>query len=197
MKRALVMLAAVAVVAVVVVGLAQSRSGSSAGGPPKPRHPGAAEVRKAFQGSPRQLVAVHAQANRLLGGGGKALKARLAELRAAGTPAVVNVWAAWCDPCRYELPVFQDQALKHGAKVAFLGVDVADNPAAARRLLGQIPLTYPSYTDPHNKIAQSYQLVGTPSTIFYDAHGTQRYVHSGPYETVEDLDADIRRYARQ
>jgi cytochrome c biogenesis protein CcmG, thiol:disulfide interchange protein DsbE len=197
MKRALVLLAAVALVAVVVVGYAQSRSGSTSGGPPKARHPSANEVREAFQGSPRELVAVHAQANQLLGGGGRALDARLAELRAGRTPAVVNVWAAWCAPCRFELPVFQDQALKHGAKIAFLGVDVNDNRADAQRLLGQIPLTYPSYTDPRKKIAQSYQLVGTPSTIFFDARGTQRYIHSGPYETVADLDADIRRYARQ
>ncbi len=120
------------------------------------------------------------QANDLLPGQrARACRRACAPLR--GHPAVVNVWGAWCDPCRAELPVLQRASLDWGKRVAFLGVDLRDNRGAARKLLGQIPLTYPSYEDPDGKIANSYRLVGTPATIYYNAAGKQTYLHQGPY----------------
>ena len=192
MRRALIALAAAALVAVVVVGYVQSQEGSGAG-PPKPRRPSAQEVRQALDGSPPALAALHDQANDLLPGARKALDARLAELR--GHPVVVNVWAAWCGPCRVELPVFQQAALDHGKQVAFVGVDLRDDRGSASRLLKTVPLSYPSYEDPDGKVYNGYRLQGTPSTIFYDASGKQTFLHSGPYFHQADLDADIRRYA--
>lgn len=38
----------------------------------------------------------------------EAFKARLEALR--GHPVVVNQWASWCGPCRYEFPFFQKLA---------------------------------------------------------------------------------------
>jgi cytochrome c biogenesis protein CcmG, thiol:disulfide interchange protein DsbE len=192
MRRALIALAAAVVAAVVVIGLRQSQEGSGAG-PPPPRVPSAQEVRQALSGAPPPLAALHAQANDLLPGARSALDARLAELR--GHPVVVNVWAAWCGPCREELPVFQQAALDHGRQVAFVGVDLRDDRGSASRLLKTVPLTYPSYEDPDGKIANAYRLVGTPSTIFFDAAGKQTFLHSGAYFHQADLEADIRRYA--
>jgi thiol-disulfide isomerase/thioredoxin len=108
---------------------------------------------------------------------------------------VVNVWAAWCVPCRVELPVIQRASLDYGKRVAFVGVDLRDNRGAAAKLLRDIPLTYPSYEDPDGKVANGYRLVGTPSTIYYDAAGKQTYVHQGQYLDRAQLDDDIKRYA--
>jgi cytochrome c biogenesis protein CcmG, thiol:disulfide interchange protein DsbE len=153
----------------------------------------AAEVRTKLAGSPPALAALHRQANAILPGQRNALDARLRALR--GHPVVVNVWAAWCGPCRVELPLIQQASLDWGSRVAFLGVDLRDNRGAADELLRQIPLTYPSYEDPNAKIVNAYHLVGTPSTIYYDASGKQTYIHQGPYSERRDLDADLRRYA--
>jgi thiol-disulfide isomerase/thioredoxin len=112
-----------------------------------------------------------------------------------GHPLVINVWAAWCGPCRQELPIVQRASLDWGKRVAFVGVDLQDNRASARRLLANIPLTYPSYEDPDGKVARGYRLIGTPSTIYYDAAGKQTYIHQGQYYRRSDLDADIKRYA--
>jgi cytochrome c biogenesis protein CcmG/thiol:disulfide interchange protein DsbE len=192
MRPALIALAAAALVAVVALGLHQSQEGAGSG-PPKPRQPGASEVRRALAGAPAQLASLHRQANDLLPGRREGLDARLRALR--GHPVVVNIWAAWCGPCREELPVFQSAALRHGTRVAFVGVDLKDDRGSATRLLRQIPLTYPSYEDPDGKIFTAYRLQGTPSTVFYDAAGKQTFVHQGPYFQQADLEADIRRYA--
>ncbi len=185
-------LGAIALAAVVVIGLSQAPE-SKTPSQPKVSKISAQELHAKLDGAPAPLAAVHAQANDLLPGARKALQKRVSELR--GHPVVVNVWAAWCGPCRTELPVVQRASLDYGKRVAFLGVDLRDNRGAAQKLLRDIPLTYPSYEDPDGKVATGYRLVGTPSTIYYDASGKQTYIHQGQYVDRADLDADIKRYA--
>jgi cytochrome c biogenesis protein CcmG/thiol:disulfide interchange protein DsbE len=185
-------LGAIALVAIVVIGLRQSPD-SKAPSQPKVSTISAQELHAKLDGAPPQLAALHAQANDLLPGARKGLQARVRALR--GHPIVVNVWAAWCVPCRTELPVVQRASLDYGKRVAFVGVDLADNRGAAQKLLRDIPLTYPSYEDPDGKVAKDYHLVGPPSTIYYDASGTQTYIHQGQYVDRAQLDADIKRYA--
>jgi cytochrome c biogenesis protein CcmG/thiol:disulfide interchange protein DsbE len=185
------LLALAALVAVVAVGLHEARTDrprESTAGPP-----GTAEIRSKLADAPPALAALHRQANVLLPGERAGLRARLRALR--GHPVVVNVWAAWCGPCRAELPVLQRVSLDWGTRVGFLGVDLRDSRQSAARLLAEFPVSYPSFEDPHGTIAGSYRLVGTPSTIYFDAAGRQTHVHPGPYLTRGELDADIRRYA--
>jgi cytochrome c biogenesis protein CcmG/thiol:disulfide interchange protein DsbE len=171
-----------------VAGCGQSTPRSAA-----PRSPGA--ERAAFAGAPAPLASLHRQANRLLDGGPTAFKARLRGLR--GHPVVVNKWASWCPPCRAEFPFFQRESLRQAGRVAFVGVDGNDNDAAARRFLGKLPLTYPSYKDPKLGIAAVFHGVEAfPTTAFYDRSGRLAFVHLGAYSTEGKLAADIARYAR-
>jgi cytochrome c biogenesis protein CcmG, thiol:disulfide interchange protein DsbE len=185
-------LGAIALAVIVAVGLSQAPKSKSPS-QPKVSKITAEELHGKLDGAPPALAAVHRQANDLLPGARTALQKRLRALR--GYPVVVNVWAAWCGPCRVELPVFQRASLDWGKRVAFLGVDLRDNRGAAHELLRQIPLTYPSYEDPDGKVYNGYRLLGTPSTIYYDASGKRTYIHTGPYEDREQFDADIKRYA--
>jgi cytochrome c biogenesis protein CcmG, thiol:disulfide interchange protein DsbE len=183
---------AIALAAIVVVGLNQAPE-SKTPSQPKVSKISAQELHAKLDGAPPALAALHAQANDLLPGARKGLQKRVRDLR--GHPVVVNVWAAWCGPCRVELPVVQSASLDWGKRVAFVGVDLRDNRGAANKLLRQIPLTYPSYEDPDGKVYNGYRLLGTPSTIYYDASGKQTYIHTGPYQDRAQFDADIKRYA--
>lgn len=191
-RAVLLAVAALALVAVVVVGLRQApETKAPTGGGEHPLDP--AEVRSKLSGSPPALAALHRQANAFLPGGRAQLRRQLEAVE--GYPAVVNLWAAWCGPCIVELPVFQEVSLDLGREVAFLGVNVDDNRARAERLLRRVPVTYPSVEDPDRKVFDAYGLLGMPSTVFYDARGEQAYVHQGPYEDRAALVADVRRYA--
>jgi cytochrome c biogenesis protein CcmG, thiol:disulfide interchange protein DsbE len=185
-------LGAVALAAIVVYGISQAPE-SKAPKQPTVSKISAAELHAKLDGAPPALASLHREANEILPGARKGLMARVRELR--GHPVVINVWAAWCGPCRVELPVVQRASLDYGKRIAFLGVDLRDNTGDAKKLLSQIPLTYPSYDDPDGKVANGYHLVGTPSTIYYDAAGKQTYIHQGQYADREQLDADIKRYA--
>jgi cytochrome c biogenesis protein CcmG, thiol:disulfide interchange protein DsbE len=184
----------IALVVVLVLGIVQALD--HAAPPPKAGAAlSATEIAARLAGAPPPLAALHRQANQILPGARKGLRTRLAALR--GHPAVVNIWAAWCGPCRAEMPVMQRVSLDMGKRVAFVGVDMKDNRAAAATFLRKIPVTYPSYDDPSGQVYNAEKLVGVPSTLFYDASGKQTFVHQGPYFQRADLVDDIRKYASQ
>ncbi|HEY8502191.1 MAG TPA: TlpA disulfide reductase family protein, partial [Solirubrobacterales bacterium] len=163
--------------------------GDSAG--PGGSHP---DYAKALAGAPAPLAALHRQASELLPGGTEAYEKRIEQLR--GYPIVVNVWASWCGPCRFEFPVLQKLSARYGKEVAFLGIDTQDSEDAAATFLREEPVPYPSYTDPDKAIADSIGVaVGLPDTAFYDKDGELVYLKQGPYRDPSELEADVRRYA--
>jgi cytochrome c biogenesis protein CcmG, thiol:disulfide interchange protein DsbE len=155
--------------------------------------PSPGQARAELRHSPPALAALHAQANRLLGGGVGAFRARVAALR--GHPVVVNKWASWCGPCQSEFPVFQRVSLQLGRQVAFVGVDAKDHAPAASAFLRRLPVSYPSYQDPGESIARGLGAATYfPQTVFIDRAGHQVYVHAGPYLSASSLTRDIRFY---
>ncbi|HEY7255205.1 MAG TPA: TlpA disulfide reductase family protein [Solirubrobacterales bacterium] len=174
------------VIAVVVLLLAGCGSGEDGGG-----HP---DYAKALAGAPPPLASLYRQSNDLLDGGVDAYKARIRSLK--GHPAVVNVWASWCGPCRFEFPIFQRLSAAYGKRVAFLAINSEDSDAAARTFLGERPVPYPSYTDPDKDIVDSIGAPhGLPATAFYSRDGKLVYLKQGPYGGGDELRADIERYA--
>jgi len=170
----------------VAIGGCGSSQGESDGS-----HP---DYSKALAGAPPPLAALYRQGNELLPGGVDAYEERVAALR--GYPAVVNVWASWCGPCRFEFPHFQQAAADYGKRVAFLGIDSEDSDDAASTFLKEEPVPYPSYTDPDKDVADSIGAsLGLPDTAFYDSAGTLVYLKQGPYDDYAELKADIERFA--
>ena len=190
MRRALFLLAAAALAAVVVIGLTQAggSTGTASGG-----RFDLATAKRQLQGAPAPLAALHDQSNQLLEGGTSAFDGRLAALR--GHPVVINKWASWCGPCRAELPILQQVSTEHGKQIAFVGVNARDKRPAAEQFAAQYPVPYPSYEDPGEKIASSLKAPANfPVTVFLDANGKTVFIHQGGYRSAADLNADIEKY---
>lgn len=94
-------------------------------------------------------------------------------------PAVVNLWASWCTPCREELPVAEQFAQDHGDRVRVLGVNYLESqPEEARSLAEESGLTFQLLQDPDGELdgASPFPtLQGLPFWAFVDADG--RVVH--------------------
>jgi cytochrome c biogenesis protein CcmG/thiol:disulfide interchange protein DsbE len=178
---------ALALIALPAAGCGSSESDAGGGAPPN--------YERALAGAPPKLAALHEQANELLPGGLDAYERQIESLR--GYPIVVNAWASWCGPCRYEFPALQKLSARYGKRVAFLGVDSEDDADAAKTFLEEEPVPYPSYSDGDKDIYDSIEAYGFPNTAFYDRDGELLYVKPGAYADQAALEADIRRYALQ
>lgn len=184
---------ALLIAAALVIGVLQARHGDDA---TKTEHVAAlsrADVSRPIAGVPPQLAALRRRVNARVSGSTQALQAQLRALR--GHPVVLNMWASWCHPCRYELPFLQRQALARARRVAFIGVNVNDGRARADAMAVRYPMPYPSFADPDEKIIHSYGGIGVPVTVFYDAAGRRQMVHQGVFATEQLLSDAIDRYA--
>lgn len=103
---------------------------------------------------------------------------RLQEV-AAGRPAVVNLWASWCAPCREEMPVLAEaQAREPG--VAFVFVNQGEPAAAVRAFLSRLGLPLRDVLlDPGSSLLPAVGSRGLPTTLFYDAQGRLVDAHMG------------------
>ena len=117
------------------------------------------------RGDPVALQHLHTDAAQLLPSNAAAFHALLHRLR--GRPVVINEWASWRDNCSAEVAAFQTASVTFGGRVAFIGVDVADDTKSAKRFLRVFLSAYPSYSDPHQAIARSLEASGLyPQTLF-------------------------------
>jgi len=115
----------------------------------------------------------------------------LADLR--GSVVVVSVWAAWCAPCREELPALVAARRAH-AGLRLVGIDTRDGERQARELLAQVggdPGS--SVVDPDGTLATAWEVAGVPETFVVDGAGTVRARHLGPMpaDWLEDAVAPL------
>jgi cytochrome c biogenesis protein CcmG/thiol:disulfide interchange protein DsbE len=181
----------IGLISVAAAGLVVVGCGADSGGDYGGRHP---DYAKALAGAPAPLAALYKESDKLLPGGSSAFEKRIAALK--GYPVVVNVWASWCGPCRFEFPTLQKASATYGKKVAFLGVNSQDSDAGAETFLEEAPLPYPSFSDGNEEITHTIGAgTGLPDTAFYDRSGSLCYLKQGPFTEHSELAADIHRFA--
>lgn len=96
-----------------------------------------------------------------------------------GTPVILNFWASWCPFCIAEMPDFERVHKDAGESVAFLGVNLQDDPSSATRLAGETGVTYRLARDPQGVVYQAFGGIAMPTTVFIDAEGLVREVVTG------------------
>ena len=89
-----------------------------------------------------------------------------------GSLVLLDFWASWCQPCRDEAPglerVWRDY---QGRGVAFLGINVLDQPNDALGYTREFGLSYPNATDPGGQVAIEYGLAGVPEKFLIGRDG--------------------------
>ena len=53
------------------------------------------------------------------------------EVLMSDKPVVVDFWAEWCGPCRMVSPILEELSAEHGDRIAFVKLNVDENPQVA------------------------------------------------------------------
>ena len=131
-----------------------------------------------------------------LPGGTLATLAGEGPLASSERPAVVNLWASWCPPCRREMPRLARAASRHpGVAFAFVNQgERRDRIAAFSERFDLAPDRV--FLDPKREVARHFGTVGLPATLFFDRSGRLVSAHVGEISraALEDqLDRITRR----
>jgi cytochrome c biogenesis protein CcmG, thiol:disulfide interchange protein DsbE len=108
-----------------------------------------------------------------------------------GKVVLVNVWAAWCDPCRDELPLIQKAHKMMSARGGtVLGIDVKENSGAALDAVEEFGLTFPNLRDRDGSYVREWGQTGYPENFVIDRQGKVAAVRRMPV-TQEWLDETL------
>lgn len=99
---------------------------------------------------------------------------------------IVNLWAWWCQPCREEIPYFE-QVQKQHPEWQIVGVHADQNAKNGAGMLDEMSVDFVSYQDSHNKFATELGLPGViPITIVYVGE-TQKKVLAQPFRSADEI----------
>ena len=107
-------------------------------------------------------------------------------------PAVVNLWATWCVPCKRELPAFQAVHESLAGAVAFVGVNIGDDGDDAADYLDDLGITYDQYLDIDAELTAALETATLPMTVIIDADERIALRHVGPLDQDELIEALTR-----
>ena len=118
----------------------------------------------------------------------------LSELRGSGV--MLNFWATWCGPCRYEMPFIEDIYEGWTGKppsVQVLTINVAESAASVERYMQDGGYTFPVLMDTQNKVATAYAIQYFPTTYFIDSDGVIQSVKMGAAPSKEAMEEELRK----
>jgi len=106
---------------------------------------------------------------------------RLADFR--GKVVIVNFWATWCPPCRFELPSMERlwQIIRK-EDVIMLAINVGEDVDTIFTFTSDYPVTFPLLMDRDSSVTQKYPVLGIPTSFIIDPRGRMIYRAVGTRE---------------
>jgi thiol-disulfide isomerase/thioredoxin len=122
--------------------------------------------------------------------------------RLTGRPVVLNLWAYWCQPCRTELPLFQEYADRAGSAVQVVTVHSDPDEAKALALLaalnddlraqGRAELHLPGVQDSDARVRAAAQApTALPITVLVRPDGSIADYVARPFRDADDIAASV------
>lgn len=104
---------------------------------------------------------------------------------------VVSLWAWWCEPCRTELPYFDELAARH-PELTVIGVHQDPDQARGAALLDDLGIHMASLSDPNNQLSPQLGLPNVvPITLVFAADGELEDFYAIPFESYTELESTV------
>ena len=110
-----------------------------------------------------------------------------------GKLVVINFWATWCAPCREEMPSLDIlQSNKNFQDLIILPINVGkENKDKAKKFFNDLQIkNLKLYYDDSVKLANTFSLIGLPTTIFINKEGYEfaRIIGSVDFENQKFIE---------
>ncbi|MBD3669728.1 MAG: TlpA family protein disulfide reductase [Gammaproteobacteria bacterium] len=105
-----------------------------------------------------------------------------------GKLVILNFWASWCPPCRYEMPSMERLWQQvQGKPVVILAVNVGEDADTIFEFTGHYPVSFPLLLDQDGSIIDSYPVRGLPTTFIISPEGrvTHRIIGSREWDEAQ------------
>jgi peroxiredoxin len=97
-----------------------------------------------------------------------------------GQVVVLNFWYVACEPCRYEMPIFERVYHTERAQgVVVIGLNITDDSATIADFTHTLGIDYPILRDSAQRAVLSYAITATPTTFVIDRQGVIRARFAG------------------
>ncbi|MFZ2176723.1 MAG: TlpA disulfide reductase family protein [Rhodococcus sp. (in: high G+C Gram-positive bacteria)] len=111
----------------------------------------------------------------------------------AGTPALVNLWAYWCEPCAEELPYMQQFSDRAGDAVTVLTVHTDPDESRALSRLIDYAVTLPGVQDGDGRVRAAVEAPAVlPVSVLVRADGTVAKIVPQPFRSVDEIAAAVQ-----
>jgi thiol-disulfide isomerase/thioredoxin len=92
-----------------------------------------------------------------------------------GKPLIVNFWATWCGPCRFEIPMLNELHKKYSSRgLVIVGISTDEEGASVvKPFMKELPIEYASLVKGEDTEEKFGGVWALPTTIFFDKQGKQ------------------------
>ncbi len=116
----------------------------------------------------------------------------LSDLR--GNPVLINFWATWCSPCRIEMPYLQQIYDRFSGKgLVLLAINNGESSSRVGEFMQSQGFSFPVLLDIRGSIAQSYNIVGLPTTFYIDKDGIIQDMKVGAFRSVAEIENGLSK----
>jgi cytochrome c biogenesis protein CcmG, thiol:disulfide interchange protein DsbE len=97
-----------------------------------------------------------------------------------GQVVLLNFWATWCEPCKLEMPIFDQAQQSVGPQgLQVLAVNFDEPAAEVQAFQDKLGLSFPLLLDPGAVVQRLYRVLGYPTSYWIDREGQVAAMHVG------------------
>ena len=113
-----------------------------------------------------------------------------------GKPVLINFWASWCEPCRFEMPFIQEIYEGWTGKtpsLVILTINLGESPSRVERFMERYGLSFPVLLDTSQNVALEYNIRGIPTTFFIDKDGIIQDIKIGAFLNRTEIEMRLSK----
>ncbi len=109
-------------------------------------------------------------------------------------PVLLNFWATWCGPCRFEMPMIQaifEESSDTGLIV--LAIDIGEAPTKVKDYIQSGNFSFPVLLDTNQDVALEYNIRAIPTTFLIDKDGIIQEIKVGAFSNMIEIKRSLAK----